>query len=386
MSAFSSPHELAPATSIAALASGHLASPPIPTTNSLPIRSTNSPRMAFDDAARQIINHGKDLGSERIPLSQIRVVGDRLIARDHELRLDSEGLQRLCRHFSAPAEYLDRLPARLRDSLLAHHLAAMGDGEGRLNDRSSRIVYRNGTFIDVIRADLHTLGSHEVLNAVRDGFGSDSDTFEVQRLEIGHEAFRLDVVSPRVSTEVRRGDVIEAGISLEHSYVGERATTVMAFMTRLVCTNGTVHRECVGSRQTTRTRRLNADRADAGMLQIEQITRMTRDVREKLGSTLDSIRKLADKKAELREMEQFLRQARMHSGGLVSRLRDAWVTEGSERTAFGLFNALTRLATHDTGLSVRQRAILARLAGIYANSSTHICPHCFSVRNLPSPN
>lgn len=355
-------------------------------TNSRSIRGANRPRMGFDEAVRRILDHGKGLGSERVPMSQVRVVGDRIFTKDREFLLESEGLKRLCRHFSAPADYLEKLPARLRDPLLSHHLSAMGKGEGRLNDRSSRVIYREGTFIDVARSDLHTLGSGEVLNAVRDGFGSDSDSFEVQGLEIDQEAFCLDIVSPRVATEVRRGDVIQAGVRLEHSYTGERATSVTAFVARLQCSNGMVHRQCLGSRQTTRTRRLNADREDAGMLQIEQIKRMTQEVREKLGPTLDSIRKLADQKAEVKEMDQFLRQARMHSSDMATRLRDAWVIEGSEQTAFGLFNAMTRLATHDTGLSARQRGMLARLAGIYANRSTHICPHCFSVRNAPSTN
>lgn len=359
---------------------------PIGSTNSLSIRATNRPATSFSDATRRIIEHGAGLGSEHVPISQIRVAGNRLFAKDRELSLDQEGFKRLCRHFSAPPDYMERLPPRLRDPLLAHHLASLGSGDGRLNDRSSRVIYRNGTFIDVVRNDLHTLGSGEVLNAVRDGFGSDSESFEVQGLKIEQEAFRLDIVSPKVATEVRRGDVIQAGVRVEHSYVGERATTVMAFVTRLQCTNGMVHRECVASRQMTRTRKLNASREDAGMLQIEQIRRMTHEVRKKLGATLESIQKLADQKAEVRELEQFLRQARMHSSDTVSRLRDAWVTEGSEQTAFGLFNAMTRLATHDTELSGRQRTMLARLAGIYANRSTHICPHCFSVRNLPSAN
>ena len=72
---------------------------------------------------------------------------------------------------------------------------------------------------------------------------------EVQNLEIEDEAFRLDIVSPSVSREVRRGDVIQAGVRVEHAYTGERATTVMAFVVRLVCANGMVRRECVGSRE-----------------------------------------------------------------------------------------------------------------------------------------
>jgi hypothetical protein len=358
----------------------------IAATNSESIRGANRKRLPFDVATSRIIEHGKGLGSERFPLSRLRVEGDRVIAADREFRLDAEGVRRLCGHFRAPTDYLERLSPKLRDDLLAFHLCSMGQGRGRLNDGSSRIIHRDGVFIDLGRADLHTLGAGEVLHAVRDGFGNEAATFEVQGLDIQDEAFRLDIVSPSVSAEVRRGDVIEAGVRVEHAYTGERATTIMAFVVRLVCSNGMVHRECVGSRRTARTRRLDANRDDAGILQVEQVRRLTAEIRQELEPKLAAIRRLAEERADRGQLEQFLRQARMHSRGLVDQLRHSWAAEGDEQTAFGLFNALTHLATHGTELSARQRGMLARLAGIYANRSSHLCAHCFSILNSPSRN
>jgi hypothetical protein len=270
-------------------------------------------------------------------------------------------------------------------------LRSIGHAPRGLNDDSSRIIYRDGAFVDFGRADLHTLGAGEVINAVKDGFGTDSLDFEVQDLDIQNEAFRLDIVSPRIAMEVRRGDEIQAGVSVEHSYTGDRATTVFAYVVRCLCTNGMYHRECLGARRTARTRRLNADREDAGMFQIEQVRRLTEEVRKDLEPKLAAIRKLADQRADESQLKKFLGQARMQSGGMMQRLREAWAQEGDERTAFGLFNALTRLATHgvdsallrpgQVALSARQRGMLGRLAGIYANQSNHLCPHCFSVLN-----
>ena len=222
----------------------------IDATNNHPIRTANKQRLPFDVAKNQILEHATGLRSERVALSRLRVEGNRLITADGELRLDDEGFRRLCGHFHAPVDYIERLSPKLREELLAFHLRSIGQGSGRLNDASSRIIHRDGGFIDLDRADLHTLGAGDVLNAVRDGFGSDAAAFEVQNLEIRDDAFRLDIVSPSVAAEVRRGDVIEAGVSVDHAYTGERATTVMAFVVRLVCSNGMVHRECLGSRRT----------------------------------------------------------------------------------------------------------------------------------------
>ena len=101
--------------------------------------------------------------------------------------------------------------------------------------------------------------------------------------------------------------------------------------------------------------------------------------RQGLAEQLEGIRRLAQERADEHQLEQFLRRARMHSRRVMDQLRQSWAVEGNERTGFGLFNALTRVATHGTEVSGRQRAVLARLAGIYANRYVHLCPKCFSI-------
>ena len=135
-----------------------------------------------------------------------------------------------------------------------------------------------------------------------------------------------------------------------------------------------------------RTRRLDAGQQNAESLQIDQIRSMVVKIRQRLDAKLGAIKKLAGERADRAQLEQFLHQARMHSRGLMDGLQNAWAVEGDERTAFGLLNALTRLATHDAGLSARQRAALARLAGIYANRNGHLCPRCFSMLASPLTN
>lgn len=340
----------------------------------------NRSRMSFDLVATRIADHGRGLTSERFPMSRLRIEGGRIIAGERELRLEGEGFHRLCGYLGAPSDYLEkRLSPELRDDLLGFHLRSGSAARVGLNDGNSRILSRDGVFVALNRADLHTLGGDAVLLAVRDGFEHDAPTMEVQNLHIEDEAFQLDIVSPSVSSEVRRGDVIQAGVRVEHAYTGERATSVMAFVVRLVCANGMVRRECVGSRETARTRRLDAARQDAEPLQLEQVRRLVVKTRQGLAEQLDGIRRLAQERADEHQLEQFLRRARMHSSRVMDQVRQSWAVEGNERTGFGLFNALTRVATHGTELSGRQRSLLARLAGIYANRHVHLCPQCFSI-------
>ena len=94
-------------------------------------------------------------------------------------------------------------------------------GAGGINEANSRIIYRDGDFVRLGRSDLHTLGGDAVLQAVQDGFEDDAARMEVEDLHIEEEAFRLDVVSPSVASEVRPGDVIQAGVRVEHSFTGD---------------------------------------------------------------------------------------------------------------------------------------------------------------------
>src|SRR4051812_15541167 len=91
----------------------------IPAANRPAIPAANRPRTNFDEASRRIVEHGAGLGSERFPISQLRLEGDRVITGDRELRLDGDGLRRLCGHLHAPVDYLQRLSPKLRNDLLA---------------------------------------------------------------------------------------------------------------------------------------------------------------------------------------------------------------------------------------------------------------------------
>ena len=143
-----------------------------------------------------------------------------------------------------------------------------------------------------------------------------------------------------------------------------------------------VHRECVGTRETARTRRLDTGRHDAEELKSSKSESSWS--RPGKGSRKSS-REFGGwhRSGPTSQLELFLRQARMHSRRVMDQLRHSWAAEGDERTAFGLFNALTRLATHGNELSARQRVMLARLAGIYANRHVHLCPNCFSIMAWP---
>lgn len=347
----------------------------------LSIRPANKPG-TLQAVLDQMTEQEAGLQRNPFPASQLRVEADRLIAGDREFRIGNEGLRRLCKWFRAPADYLASLKPQTRARVLQDHFAEGRHGHARLNDGASYVLSRDGTFLDLGRSDLLTLDNATVVEAVREGIGEHATELEVQNLSVDDESFTLEIVSSRIADEVRPGDVLRGGVHVTHSQLEGEATQVLAYVNRLVCSNGLVQRQCVGEkrRSTPRTRRLSADRPEARDMQRAQIRKLVAETWEGLSKKLDVIRRLQDKSVEVRPvLERFLRQAHLYSQSLMERLLEAWEIEGSEPSAFGALNALTRVATHSAELPSWQRQRLSRLAGVYANQDVHLCPHCFSV-------
>jgi hypothetical protein len=102
------------------------------------------------------------------------------------------------------------------------------------------------------------------------------------------------------------------------------------------------------------------------------------------------VRKLKDEQVDVNHlMSRFLERGGMSTRLWLPRLRQAWQMDGSEPTAYGVMNAMTRIATHalpDSTVSPRHRRVLGGLAGILAFRELHICPRCFSTLKSPVSN
>ena len=115
------------------------------------------------------------------------------------------------------------------------------------------LVSRSGQFLDIDRSDLFRLSGADALSAITDGVGHDSATLEVHAANFIDEGFAVELLSPKFSEEVRPGDLIRAGLRVEHSFLGHQATVITTFVYRLVCKNGLIHRDCQNQRRSPRT-------------------------------------------------------------------------------------------------------------------------------------
>jgi len=64
--------------------------------------------------------------------------------------------------------------------------------------------------------------------------------FEIVSCEITEKRFFLKAVTPRIQGEVKRGDLVQAGLSISNSEIGEGTLKIDPMLYFLVCTNGMI--------------------------------------------------------------------------------------------------------------------------------------------------
>jgi hypothetical protein len=328
----------------------------------------------IDDAVKEMTLVEREFVEHDLAPEELRTEPGYLLTPQRKYRLDGVGMERFCKQLGAPFKYLMTLCEDITAPVIQHHLDRGDLGEDRLT-----LIVRDGAFVAFGRRDLQRLAGGEVVGAVLEGIGLEADDLHVNGQSWADDSFQLDLLSEEMSEEMLPGDIVEAGLRITHSLIGEHATQIESFIFRLVCSNDLTHRECVGTK-AVRTRRLPVGHPDARRLQIAQVGRLSREAWRTLRRKLEALRSLRDKRVDVRQyLERWLRQARLSSRNLMPSILQALDAEGSEGNAYSALNALTRVATHQLTLPLRQRRTLSALAGLIAFRNLHICPRCFSL-------
>jgi len=165
----------------------------------------------------------------------------------------------------------------------------------------------------------------------------------------------LKVVAPRVEGEVKKGDVVQAGVLITNSEVGKGALSVQPLVFRLVCLNGLVIPDSrvranhIGRRLDQESLDVYADdtlRADdqAVMLKLRDTVRAAVD-QAIFAKRLDTMRGAAESDkltAPVKAIEKL-----GDKFGLLQSETDAVLTrliEGGDLSQWGVLNAVTRAA------------------------------------------
>ena len=325
-----------------------------------------------------------DHSSFAISSEKIRFVESGLLStgkNDFVLALD--GTKQFARRSKVPADFLLRQEADLQAAILErcfHNEVENGSigNEVRINLNKEKQVIG---FEDPKLLKINVLTLMKVINGtLPKDKGLSAENVMVARLHTSPTIFSFSCYSPSDEFESRPrvGDIINGGIDVHHSITGEFGTQVRCHLRRLSCTNGATTHICEDEKQI-RARRLPNGRFDEDDM-IRQINRLVGQAWIQLGDKLEAVKGLLDKP---RVSPTLLRQQRTRfslNNRVLKAIEDAIDLDelGATHTQYDWFNSITRVASHDESLSLRQQRMLMYMGGELSQQEARMCDKCGS--------
>jgi len=131
-----------------------------------------------------------------------------------------------------PAKYYDLMQSQ-KPELLAENVNAW------FADRTSSYMVRSMDYGSGLSERYRRIDNMEIATSVLPLFAG-NDQYEVMSCEVTENRLYLKVVNHRLEMEVRKGDIVQAGVMISNSEVGLGAVSIQPLVYRLVCTNGMV--------------------------------------------------------------------------------------------------------------------------------------------------
>lgn len=138
-------------------------------------------------------------------------------------------------HFKIPAKYYDRMLTEAPD-LLAKNVNRWISEEP---DARRMLRTLDGTARAFLSDRYRRIDNFEVAQTVLPIIGN-MDGANVESCELTESRMYIKVVNPRITAEVTKGDIVQAGIVISNSEVGQGSVAVKPLIFRLVCTNGMI--------------------------------------------------------------------------------------------------------------------------------------------------
>lgn len=289
------------------------------------------------------------LRSERANASRLAFIDER---RYSEYTVSDLAHKQVGQHLGIPAVYYTRLRAEfpeLLDRNVNTLLGASPDTERRM------IRTIDGTARAFLSDRYRRLDNYDLLEAVLPTL-MQTPGLELASCEVTEQKLYLKVTTSRIQAEVKRGDVVQAGLLISNSEVGLGAVSVQPYSVRLVCLNGAVHSD-FGTRRN-HVGRLVTDTGDDAYKLFAEETLMADDrafylkvrdiVRGALSETVfhrivSQMREAASAKLDgdpVQTVEVLSRKHGLNNDEQKGILRH--LIEGGELSLWGMSNAVTR--------------------------------------------
>lgn len=137
-----------------------------------------------------------------------------------------------------PAKYYDLMQSQKPELLAENVNAWFADKTSSYMVRS--MDYGSGQVARALLSERYRrIDNMEIATSVLPLFAG-NDQYEVMSCEVTENRLYLKVVNHRLEMEVRKGDIVQAGVMISNSEVGLGAVSIQPLVYRLVCTNGMI--------------------------------------------------------------------------------------------------------------------------------------------------
>lgn len=269
-----------------------------------------------------------------------------------------------------PAKYYDRMRAEA-PALLASNV---NEWFGRSNEKRM-IRTLGGDARAVLSNAYQRIENEEIAEQVLPILGGIPDVQFVST-QITERRMYIQAVTPRIQAEVRKGDVVQAGVIISNSEIGYGAVSIRPIVYRLACLNGMVIADAkysarhVGARIENIEQLLSdeAKKADdkAILLKVRDIVRAAVEgaVFNKEVERLMELTKVEVTGSPEKAVEVLARKVganETEKGGLLASL-----IRGGDLSAWGLVNAVTHQA-HNPAMSYDRAVEFETMGGALVN-------------------
>lgn len=251
-----------------------------------------------------------------------------------------------------PALYYDRMRTEYPE-LLAQNVNGWF---ARTPDTKRMLRTMDGTARALLSDRYRRIDNFEVASAVLPII-SGMDGASVESCELTESRMYLKVVNPRVTAEVKKGDIVQAGIIISNSEVGMGSVNVSPLVYRLVCSNGMIAQD--GAVRKYHVGRANEGGEDfsiyrnetieaddkAFLMKLEDSVKAAVD-QARFAAIVDKMREATEATMEAKVVPQVVELASKEYGiteaegkGILGHL-----IAGGDLSLYGLANAVTRQA------------------------------------------
>lgn len=310
-------------------------------------RQQNAKRDLLVDTPALSLALDKDAGQLTLDINKGQ--GSDGIVEIERMGVNEIAHRQIGQHLGIPARYYDKMRTDYPELLTANVNGWFGK-----TPATRMIRTLDGTARAFLSDKYRRIDNYEVaqtvLPLIRDMNGA-----TVESCELTDARMYLKVVNPRITAEVKKGDIVQAGLLITNSETGQGSVSVSPLIYRLVCTNGmiaadnTLRKYHVGRANEAgdnfdiyRSETIEADDR-AFMMKIEDTVRAAVD-QAKFQQIVNRMREATEARMEAKAVPQVVELAAKEfsltqdeGNGILGHL-----IQGGDLSLYGLANAVTR--------------------------------------------